>query len=240
MPSTSRPTGRREGRRPPPSSSATTAAASSVVSVDGRRRRPAAASVDGATVASAGKAAGQLPDVADGAGGASGTPPHPTRMPRAPARSSARNRGSAVHRDIEQARPSGGDTSRRRVSWAQRVGRCPQLVADLGQQLVVGRAGDRARSALKLLYALITRNRKKATTTKLMTASITRPIEMRASPMSKPISCEVRLAEDRRDDRVDHAVEDGVDDLLEVQRHHQADGDGDHVALVDEVLEFLE
>ena len=35
------------------------------------------------------------------------------------------------------------------------------------------------------------RNRKNATTTKLMTASMTSPIEMRASPMSKPMSAKL-------------------------------------------------
>src|SRR5262245_48760856 len=47
---------------------------------------------------------------------------------------------------------------------------------------------------------------------------------------------EVLLAEDRGDDGHDDAIDEGVDDHLEVQRHHQADGDHDDVAFVDEFL----
>jgi len=36
-----------------------------------------------------------------------------------------------------------------------------------------------------------------------------------------------------------HAIEHGIDDLLEIEGHHQADGDGDDISPVDEVLELL-
>src|SRR5262249_37758608 len=49
----------------------------------------------------------------------------------------------------------------------------------------------------------------------------------------------VGLAEDGGDDGVDHALQQRVDDVLEVQRHHEADGDRDEVALVEEPLELL-
>ncbi len=68
-----------------------------------------------------------------------------------------------------------------------------------------------------------------------MIAWITSPTSMVALPMPKSIVIEVLLADDRRNDRHDHPVDEGVDDRLEVERHHEADGDGDHVALVDEV-----
>ena len=55
----------------------------------------------------------------------------------------------------------------------------------------------------------------------------------------EPDRPEVGLAEDRSDDRVQHTFEQRIDDRLEVQRHDQADGDLDDVALGDEVLEFL-
>ena len=84
------------------------------------------------------------------------------------------------------------------------------------------------------------RNRKKATTTKLM-SGVDHEADRDAGVADVEADVgEVRLAEDGRDDRVDHAVRHRLDDLLEVERHDQPDGDGDHVTLVDEALELVE
>src|SRR4029079_7881281 len=51
---------------------------------------------------------------------------------------------------------------------------------------------------------------------------------------------DVRLAEDQRDQGRDQRRDDLVDDRLEVQRHHQPDGDDDDVTPVDELLVLQE
>ncbi len=79
-----------------------------------------------------------------------------------------------------------------------------------------------------------------ATTTKLIAASITSPMLIRASPMSKPMSWKLLSPKMAAMIGLITPVEQGIDDLGEVQRQDQADGDHDDVALVDERLELVQ
>ena len=71
-------------------------------------------------------------------------------------------------------------------------------------------------------------------------ALMTRPMLMRELPMSKPMSWKSGLPKMAAMIGKITPFKQRVDDLLEVQRDDQADGDGDEVALVEEVLELLQ
>ena len=77
------------------------------------------------------------------------------------------------------------------------------------------------------------------TTTKSMMAAMTRPMLMRASPMSNPMSLKSGLPKMAAMIGLMTPSSSAVDDRLHVEGEDEADGNGEEVALVQELLELL-